>query len=238
MSVVEQNSSCAAPALPARHPRGAQPPASAPDTRLNPRAPDSLTLSRYDPRFAADIVGWIAAPHELTWLAPGTPPPLTEAKVAAWGQDRPNRHLLWTGDHPRPAAYAELNRMPDREDQYWIGHFIVSPACRGRAIGRRFAQALLTRAFLEWSATEVLLVVFPGNSRAIRCYEQAGLRMLGQERKYFKTTRRRFDFLRMGIQRPEFIRLIHTGALPAMPLAIVRLEDASAPDWCRSGVQG
>ena len=60
-------------------------------------------------------------------------------------------------------------------------------------------SALAERAFSHHAATEVLLVVFPDNLSAVRCYERAGMSVQGQERKIFPATGKEHLFLRMGI---------------------------------------
>jgi ribosomal protein S18 acetylase RimI-like enzyme len=103
----------------------------------------------------------------------------------------------------------------------WIGHFLVDPMERGRLRGVRFAQALLARAFTNHAASEVLLVVLPDNAVAIRCYERAGFVIVGEERKYFETTRREHRFLRMGIQRDRYRKLVSAGKSPRDPLPML-----------------
>lgn len=127
--------------------------------------------------------------------------------------------LLWLSSESRPVGYAELNEMPSRADQLWVGHFILNPKFRGRGLGLRFAEALLARAFVELGACDVLLVVFPGNTAAIRCYERAGFVSLGREDKYFETTGRRHEFLRMGIHVARYRKLVHAGILSDVPVA-------------------
>jgi ribosomal protein S18 acetylase RimI-like enzyme len=100
----------------------------------------------------------------------------------------------------------------------WIGHFVVDPTQRGQSHGFLLAKALLAAAFGQYAATDVLLVVFPENLGAIRCYERAGMVVNGREEKYFETTHRRHCFLRMGINRAKYLRLAAAGRLPTEPL--------------------
>jgi len=183
--------------------------------------PRTAFLSDFHPRFARLVASWIRSDRELLWLAPGTAPPISERKVLDWGLERRRRHLLWLEGDAAPAAYAELNEMPNRTDQFWIGHFIVDPARRAAGLGTILAQALITRGFVELGASDVLLVVFPENAGAIRCYERAGMVVLGKERKHFETTGHEHAFLRMGIHRTRFRRLASAGRLPTRPLAYV-----------------
>lgn len=175
-------------------------------------------LTGFDPRYAEAIVGWVRDERELLWLAPGTPPPLTVQKVLDWSKERRRRQLFWRVDQSSPTGYAELNEMPGVARQMWVGHFLVDPSHRLHGLGTQFAQALVLRAFLEFGADDLLLVVFPENTRAIRCYERAGLVVLGKEKKLFESTGREHTFLRMGLERRRFMKLATKGMLPARPV--------------------
>jgi RimJ/RimL family protein N-acetyltransferase len=177
-------------------------------------------LSLFRQPVAPLIVSWVRNDQELTWLAPGTPPPLTAEKVIAWGKTRDRRFMLSSEGRIDPLAYGELNHMPERPDQMWIGHFLVDPAYRGRAYGRLFAQALLALAFAKLSARDVSLVVFPDNTAAVRCYHNAGMVLLGEERKHFPTTGREHLFLRMGITASQYWQLVAQGLLSAEALPL------------------
>jgi len=153
-----------------------------------------------DPLYAPRIASWVRDEQELTWLAPGTAPPLTPQKVLAWSaQYRGRRLLFWPGPADGPAGYAELNHLSIQSSQMWIGHFLIDPARRGRSLGTTFARLLVTLAFEQCGASEVLLVVFPENLAAIRCYTRAGFSVTGQETRFFETTGREHSFLRMSI---------------------------------------
>ena len=184
-----------------------------PSATLGPAPQDRLT--RFDQLYAPLLAAWVRSAEELTWLATGTAPPLTPAKIATWGADRPNRYLYWRHGHNTPSAYAELNLLHDSPDQMWVGHFLVDPICRGRSIGQTFMSRLLELAFHRFGAAGVLLVVFPENGPAVRCYERCGLTALGRESRHFATTGRRHEFLRMGIGRSEFARWVQAGAFRA-----------------------
>lgn len=170
-------------------------------------------LTPFDLLYAPSVASWVRSDRELSWVAPGTPPPLSGRKVADWAKARSNRYLLWLAGADGPSAYSELEFMPGRRDQMWIGHLLVDPECRGRGTGLRFVDFLLGVAFLTHAVSSVLLVVVPENRRAIRCYERAGLAVIGQEHRHFKSTRRSFTFLQMGIDRKRYLELAESGRL-------------------------
>lgn len=179
-----------------------------------------MYLSAFDPLYAPLVASWVPNDQQATWLAPGTPPPLTAQKVLAWAKPTGRRYLLWEEAADQPIGYAELNDMPNTPGQMWIGHFLVDPMQRRRGCGRRFAQALMTIAFLENAATDVLLVVFPENEAAIRCYRRAGLNAVGYESEFFQATGHRHRFLRMGISVNRFRSLLAAGQIPPDPPAM------------------
>jgi|CXWL01.1.fsa_nt_gi RimJ/RimL family protein N-acetyltransferase len=179
---------------------------------------DTAFLTTFNDAYVQCVTSWVRGQQELLWLAPGTPWPLTADKVLAWGQERRRRFLLWVDSMTTPVGYAELNEMAGRPEQMWIGHFIVDPAQRGTGLGTRFAQELVARAFFDHAASEVLLVVFPDNAGAIRCYERAGMKSMGRERKYFKVTACEHVVVRMGISAGRFTRLHSRQPTPRMAL--------------------
>lgn len=179
-------------------------------------------FSLFDAASAPLICSWVRTEQELTWLAPGTAPPLTPEKVLAWAKPGDRRLTYWEPGQSGPTAYAELNNMTGRPDQMWIGHFLVDPAHRGRYCGTQFAQALLAYAFLKYGARDVLLVVFPDNTAAIRCYQRAGMSAMGYERKHFEATGKEHIFLRMGMSAGCYRQMARAGSAPANALLLQR----------------
>lgn len=187
--------------------------------------PMSLCLCDFDALYASTVASWVRSDDELVWLAPRTLPPLTAAKVMAWGRQRANRYLLWNAASATPVGYTELNEMPGENAHFWIGHFLIAPPARGLGLGRKFVHALLWRAFNDLGAREVSLVVFPDNMPAIKSYEACGMNATGREIKHFKERRRQFELIRMAVKRREFERMAAGGELP--PRSILFIEDAA-----------
>jgi len=156
-------------------------------------------LVRFTKEWAPAIVRWVQSDRELFWLAPATAPPLTAEKVLGWLREDRHAYLLWLGDADQPIGYAELGVMPGEPDQMWLGHCLIAPSHRGCGLGRQFVGLLSRAARRRHAARRLLLVVFPDNAAAIRCYQQEGFSMRGQERRYFETTGRRHRLLRMAL---------------------------------------
>ncbi|MFQ5422462.1 MAG: GNAT family N-acetyltransferase [Phycisphaerae bacterium] len=177
-------------------------------------------LTPFDLLYAPDVAMWVPSAAELAFLAPGTAWPLTARKVAAWGRHREARYLFWIGGDNAPAGYAELDFMPGRRDQMWIGHVVVAPARRGRSYGFAFIETLFKLAFDIRGVSAVLLVVLPDNDAAIRCYRRAGMTDMGFERKFFRSTGQSCSFLRMGIDKNHYLKCVRRGRLSGRCLPI------------------
>jgi len=175
---------------------------------------DAARLCRFDPMHAPVVASWIRSDAELRWVAPGTPPPLTDEKVAGWSQNPDSRYVIQASGQATPSGYGELEFMPGRTDQKWIGHLVVDPRFRGTGLGLTLVRRLVGRAFADPAIGQVLLVVSPDNDRAIRCYRRAGFEAVGRERRHFKTTGVRIEFLQMAVGRGRFSA---SGALSGRP---------------------
>lgn len=138
-------------------------------------------LRPFEPRFAAVVAGWVRSAPELLWLAPSTAWPLTAEKVAAWTATRGRPYLLHPAGEDGPVAYGELNPVVTAPRQMWLGHLLVDNRRRGEGWGRLLTEALVAEAFGRLGAERIILVVFPDNSAAVRCYVRLGFRLRTEE---------------------------------------------------------
>lgn len=178
--------------------------------------PRQSELLHFRPHHAPLVAAWVRDDEELFWLAPQTPPPATAEKVAEWTAKRGRPVLCHAADWPEPFGYAELNDLPSRDGELWIGHFIVDPDRRARGLGREMMQLLLARAFGLLHARRVALIVFPDNAPAIRCYRAAGLVVSGTQDKTFPTRPGPHPMTEMAIDRSAY-RALHGLAGPSVP---------------------
>lgn len=179
-----------------------------------------ILIQRFDPAHAAAIASWIRDERELLWLSPETTYPLTAAKIIGWG-GLERRQFVFHPPCGDPIGYAELNDMPGRADQQWIGHMLLDPEARGRSLGIACVQALLRVAFHHLASGFVLLVVVPENDRAIRCYLRAGFIHAGDEWKRHPLSGEPYRLLRMVIDRARYARLeTATAEAHAEPLPV------------------
>ncbi len=154
---------------------------------------------------------------ELLWLAPGTRWPLTAAKVAGWTGPSDEPLLLFERGQSSPCGYAELNPLRKSESIYWIGHLVIDPTARGRGLGGQFTRLLLDRAFQSRRAERVVMVVFPDNRAAVRCYASVGFKETRIETHRFPPHPGQQSLLRMEITREEASRARHLTAAQELP---------------------
>ncbi len=188
----------------------------------------SCCVTRYVAAHAPVITGWVADEQELLWLAPATAPPLTAEKVDHWSRSDQHRFVLWHTLTRRPIGYSELDYLQPLRDQMWIGHFIIDPALRGMGLGHVFASTLLNMAFDHFAAQHVLLLVFPENRAAVRCYERLGFVETGAEVKRFDQRPDECVLMRMLLERSRYRRLAATRIAPSPALPFVP-EAADVP---------
>ncbi|MCH7703240.1 MAG: GNAT family N-acetyltransferase [Planctomycetes bacterium] len=164
--------------------------------------PSPLSLGAFDKLYAPLVAGWVQGAEALFRLAPGTPPPLTAAKVVGWTSTGGCPWLLWAVGQQEPCGYAELNPMESNPEALWMGHLLLRSDVRGQGWGHRFVRCLVDQAFDQMAASAIVLVVFPDNQPAIRCYERAGFSVQRKEVHRFRS-RQRHRMLRMELVNPN-----------------------------------
>jgi RimJ/RimL family protein N-acetyltransferase len=155
-------------------------------------------LEVFEPVYAALVASWVCDAREAYWLAPKTAPPVTAEHVRGWNCPGHEQLQLVARRGGGPVAYGELNVLDAERGLYWLGHLIVDPRRRGHGVGRALTLALLARAFTNYAARQVTLVVFPDNAAARACYRKAGLHEDGWEVHRLPPYRRRVRLLRMS----------------------------------------
>ena len=105
--------------------------------------------------------------------------PMPAAEVLEWWEPDYVRPWLMLDAAGDPVAYGEL-WVDDQEDEVELARLIVAPELRGRGLGKRLTQALLSKAAETGMATTMLRTV-PDNAVAIGCYLACGFAPLGPE---------------------------------------------------------
>ncbi len=110
------------------------------------------------------------------------------------GADIPER-LVLVADQTADAATVSREQTPcallagflvaDRVVDDWeLQNIVVSPETRGRGLGMRLLEAMLTRA-KETNSESVFLEVRESNTAARALYERAGFRQTGSRKSYY-----------------------------------------------------
>ncbi len=181
------------------------------DDRMIQLSAEPVTRARLAPfesAYAPAVASWVRSAHELRFLAPSTPPPLTGQKVREWAKPFGRAFVLLPDGRGGaakpcdPVGYAELNPMRGQPDHQWIGHVIIDPRRRGRGLGRTLLDALVRYAFDRLRASHISLVVFPENTIAARCYASVGFSMVREEHHRFTRTGPKSRLLHFEISAP------------------------------------
>ena len=161
-----------------------------------------LQIRSFDPLFAPIVASWVRTEQELFWLAPRTPPPLSPSKVVGWTRQRGQAFLCFADRESTPLGYGELNPLSAEPHHLWLGHVIVDPQRRGVGLGLRLTDALTRRAFHQFDAAKLSLVVFPENIAAVTCYRRLGFSQVADEYHRFDGRSGRFRMLRFERSTP------------------------------------
>ena len=133
---------------------------------------------------------WLARPHVAEWWTP-TP---SLAEVAREfgpliGAQSTTRAYLAFADGS-PIGYIQSYVALGSGDGWWqderdpgvrgIDQFLAHPAQLGRGLGTAMVRAFVRLLFADSAVTRVQSDPSPENRRAIRCYEKAGFRAVGE----------------------------------------------------------
>ena len=178
---------------------------------------EPLKVQPFDPLFAATVASWVRGPEELVWLAPSTSWPLTAAKVVGWCRPSDRPVLMFDGGDGLPCGYAELNPLRDSRSRLWVGHVVIDPTRRGSGLGQRFTRLLVAKGFADPRVEQVVMIVFPDNEVAIRCYEANGFSVVRHEEHRFPPERRKRSLLRMEITRQVALQMSSQSMAQELP---------------------
>jgi AacA4 family aminoglycoside N(6')-acetyltransferase len=156
-----------------------------------PAAPLSLRLMT-----EADIPllhTWLQRPHvQQWWLGDEGEPTLDQAHARylprVRGEEPVTPYIVMLDG--RPVGFAQSYVALGSGDGWWenetdpgvrgIDQFLAEEQLLGRGIGTRLVRTLVARLFADAAVTKVQTDPHPANARAIRCYEKAGFRRIGE----------------------------------------------------------
>lgn len=134
--------------------------------------------------------GWLARPHWTQWWGPAPTLAEVQAEYGAWiadpAQVQPHIALL----DGRPFAYIQSYVAMGSGGGWWeaetdpgvrgIDQSIADAALLGRGLGTAMVKAFVAKLFTDLQVTRIQTDPDPRNARAIRCYEKAGFRAVGE----------------------------------------------------------
>ncbi len=126
-----------------------------------------------------EIASWVADLDEArAWSGRDATFPIAVDQFECWHADHDVHPFVALQDDCL-VAYGEI-WADATEEEIELARIIVSPACRGRGVGRAFVRALVKQAAI-FRFADVYLRVVSENLAAIRCYEGAGFTRVSKQ---------------------------------------------------------
>ncbi|MEA2724399.1 MAG: aminoglycoside 6-N-acetyltransferase Ib [Gemmatimonadales bacterium] len=133
---------------------------------------------------------WLVRPHVAKWWSPT--PSLAEVEQEFAPQisgESTTRAYFVLGDGV-PIGYIQSYVAKDSGEGWWpdeqdpgvrgIDQFLAHAEQLGRGVGTAMVRAFVQRLFADPAVTRIQTDPSPSNPRAVRCYEKAGFRPLGE----------------------------------------------------------
>lgn len=158
-------------------------------------APGAVAAGRFSfrPLTTADLPllhSWLSRPHWTEWWGPTPTLAEVEAEYGAWinnpAQVQPHIALL----DGEPFGYIQSYVAMGSGGGWWeaetdpgvrgIDQSIADAAQLGKGLGTAMVKAWMAKLFADPQITRIQTDPDPSNARAIRCYEKAGFRAVGE----------------------------------------------------------
>ena len=136
------------------------------------------------------LAEWIARPHVAEWWDSPTTLAELEAEYGPviFGESTTRAYVVLADG--APIGFIQSYVAMDSGDGWWaderdpgvrgIDQFLAHAEQLGRGLGTAMIRAFVRRLFADPAVTRVQTDPSPGNARAIRCYEKAGFRAVGE----------------------------------------------------------
>ena len=159
------------------------------------RAPQAVEAGRFSfrPLQTSDLPllhSWLSRPHWAEWWGPAPTLAEVQADYGAWISDpsqvQPHIALL----DGEPLGYIQSYVAMGSGGGWWeaetdpgvrgIDQSIADAAQLGKGLGTAMVKAWVAKLFADPQVTRIQTDPDPRNARAIRCYEKAGFRAVGE----------------------------------------------------------
>lgn len=118
------------------------------------------------------LLSWFSTQQELTlWGGPGLPYPMDADQFQALVETPESHSRVLKGDDDELLAFGQFSI---RSGRHHFGRLAVSPAIRGRGLGKALISHLLDESRQVQLAKGASLFVYQDNLPAIRCYSAMG----------------------------------------------------------------
>ncbi len=133
---------------------------------------------------------WVAQPHWTEWWGPAPTMAEVEAEYGAWITDpaKVQPHIVLLDG--QPLGYIQSYVAMDSGGGWWedetdpgvrgIDQSIADITQLGRGLGTAMVKAFVVRLLADPQVTHIQTDPDPRNKRAIRCYEKAGFKAVGE----------------------------------------------------------
>jgi ribosomal protein S18 acetylase RimI-like enzyme len=139
-----------------------------------------LSLTRFQPSYAATILSWISDGAEASAWAGVHEVPVDPSIFEQWHAD-PEVHPWMLVRDEEPVGYGEVWNGFEI-DAVELARILIAPAHRGRGLGRILLDRLC-ETIPHAHARSAFLRVRPNNLPAIRCYEGAAFQRVSSEKE-------------------------------------------------------
>jgi RimJ/RimL family protein N-acetyltransferase len=133
---------------------------------------------------------WLSRPHVAQWWGPAPSLAEVEEEYGAYIDSASSVRPYVALAEEIPIGYIQSYVVMGSGDGWWpderdpgargIDQFLASPELLGRGLGTAMVRAFVQRLFADPQVTRVQVDPAPENRRAVRCYEKAGFRAVGE----------------------------------------------------------
>jgi len=130
---------------------------------------------------------WLGRPHVAEWWQPT--PTLAEVEEDYGDPHSSTRPYLACADG-QPVGFLQVYVAMEAGDGWWeeerdpgvrgIDQFVADANQLGQGLGSAMVRAFIEELFRDPAVTRVQADPSPKNARAIRCYQKAGFRVIGE----------------------------------------------------------